>query len=135
MTDEQLAEEDTLTNIRALREDLVVLHSAGSKDGAKRHKLVVVALGLMSCLLIVSVLMVSQMFLGVDAIQEDQRATHDNIERVLVVTTALARDGEAARAAAQHPVGHPTIVMPPGLPSTPPTAPLEVPRPSGAPAP
>lgn len=132
MTDE-LPEEDTLTNIRALRDDLVVLHSAGSKDGAKRHRLVVVALGAISCLLVVSVLMVSQMFLGVDAIQEDQRATHDNIERVLVVTTALARDGEAARAAAQHPVGHPTAVMPPGPPSTPPASPLEVSRPPEAP--
>jgi type II secretory pathway component PulM len=130
MTDEQLPEEDTLTNIRALREDIVVLHSAGSKDGAKRHRLVVLALGAISCLLIVSVLMVSQMFLGVDAIQEDQRATHDNIERVLVVTTALARDGEAARAAAatKNVVEHPTVVMPP-------EPPLEVPRPSEAPVP
>lgn len=126
MTDEQLPEEDTLTNIRALREDIVVLHSAGSKDGAKRHRLVVVALGAISCLLIVSVLMVSQMFLGVDAIQEDQRATHDNIERVLVVTTALARDGEAARAAAatKNVVEHPTVVMPPE-----PSHPSEAPTP------
>jgi hypothetical protein len=134
MTDEQLPEEDTLTNIRALREDIVVLHSAGSKDGAKRHRSVVLVLGIMSCLLVVSVLLVSQMFLGVDAIQEDQRATHDNIERVLVVTTALARDGEAARAAAaatKNVVEHPTVVMPPERPAPP----LEVPHTSEAPTP
>jgi cytoskeletal protein RodZ len=91
-------EETTLTNIRALREDLVSLHASRSNDGAKRHRLVILVLGLVSGLLIASVLMVSQMMVGVSSIQEDQQVVHDDIARVLIVTTHLAESREARRA-------------------------------------
>lgn len=84
-------EDTTLTNIIALREDLVGLHKARSSDGARRHKLTVLILSLVSCLLAASVLMVSQMMLGVNAIQEDQQVVHEDIAKVLVVTTKIAQ--------------------------------------------